>query len=159
MNDANSIVRWDCPNFFELAEGDDRIIGFKDMDNLNWIYESVQGYKEFFNGFNFNINKYVNSNIIFNKTHKNFFKEFEKFYYENHETIFKLENEIVKKGTDQTPLNYFIQKNNMDVNMSIPWIYNVTHPHRKELFSHNWQLDMDIIGNLVEWQKTPEQVL
>ena len=118
-------------------------IGFKDMDNLNWIYESVQGYKEFFNGFNFNINKYVNSNIIFNKTHKNFFKEFEKFYYENHETIFKLENEIVKKGTDQTPLNYFIQKNNMDVNMSIPWIYNVTHPHRKELFSHNWQLDED----------------
>ena len=55
----------------------------------------------------------------------------------------KLQDGVVKKGTDQTPLNYFIQINNMDVNTSIPWIYNVTHPHRKQLFSHNWQLDED----------------
>ena len=34
-------------------------------------------------------------------------------------------------------------KKNMDVNTSIPWIYNVTHPHRKEVFSHNWQLNDD----------------
>ena len=143
MNDANSIVRWDCPNFFEFIEGDDRIAGFKDIDNLNWIYESVQGYKNLFNGFNFNINRYVNSNIIFNKTHKSFFKDFEKFYYDNYDELVKLQDGVVKKGTDQTPLNYFIQVNNMDVNTSIPWIYNVTHPHRKQLFSHNWQLDED----------------
>ena len=55
----------------------------------------------------------------------------------------KLENEIVKRGTDQTPLNYFIQMNGMKVNNSIPWVYNTTHPHRKEIFSHNWQLNED----------------
>jgi hypothetical protein len=31
----------------------------------------------------------------------------------------------------------------MDVNTTIPWIYNVTHPHRKQLFQYNWQLDED----------------
>jgi hypothetical protein len=143
MNDANSIVHWNCPNFFEMIKGDDRIAGFRDKDNLNWIYESVQGYKDCFNGFNFDINKYVNSNIIFNKTHKSFFKEFENFYYDNHSELVKLQDEVVKKGTDQTPLNYFIQTKNMDVNTTIPWIYNVTHPHRKQLFQYNWQLDED----------------
>ena len=37
MNDANSIVRWDCPNFFELIEGDDNIAGFVDNDNLKMV--------------------------------------------------------------------------------------------------------------------------
>ena len=93
MNDANSIVHWNCPDFFKLIEGDDRIAGFRDKDNLNWIYESVQGYKDFFNGFNFDINRYVNSNIIFNKTHKSFFKEFKSFYYDNHNELVKLQDE------------------------------------------------------------------
>ena len=143
MCDANSIVHWNCPDFFKLIEGDDRIAGWVDNDNLNWIYNSVQGYKNLFNGFNFNINKYVNSNIIFNKTHKDFFKEFKTFYYKNYNELINLQDKIVKRGTDQTPLNYFIQVNNMDVNTSIPWTYNVTHPHRKELFSYNWQLNED----------------
>ena len=54
-----------------------------------------------------------------------------------------LQDKVVKKGTDQTPLNYFIQMKNMDVNTSIPWIYNVTHLHRKNIFSYNWQLNED----------------
>ncbi|OUU63072.1 MAG: hypothetical protein CBC24_09500 [Candidatus Pelagibacter sp. TMED64] len=143
MNDANSIVHWNCPDFFKLIEGDDRIAGFRDTDNLNWIYESVSGYEDLFKDFKFDITKYVNSNIIFNKTHKKFFKEFENFYYDNYDELVMLQDKVVKKGTDQTPLNYFIQMKNMDVNTSIPWIYNVTHPHRKNIFSYNWQLNED----------------
>jgi ubiquinone/menaquinone biosynthesis C-methylase UbiE len=140
MNDANSIVRWDCPNFFKIIEGDNRIAGFKDKDNLNWIYQSVVGFKGLFNNFDFKISNYVNSNIIFNKTHKQFFKEFKEFYFNNYDDIIDYVQRV-KKGTDQTILNYFIQTKGLEVNTSIPWIFNVTHPHRKELFFHNWQLN------------------
>ena len=44
--DTTSVVRWDCPNFFELC--DDRMTAWRDMANLNWIYHSIQGYKKIY---------------------------------------------------------------------------------------------------------------
>ena len=150
MNDANSIIRWDSPDFL-TEHCTDTINGWRDSDNLAWIYDSVMGYKKFFNDFNFDISKYVNSNIIFNKNHKDFFLKFEKLYRDNTDKLIELQDNIVKKGTDQTPLNYFLQMNNMKINY-LPMQFNVTHPHRKQFimgsetehfFSYNWQLNED----------------
>ena len=49
MTDACSMVKWDCPDMFDLV-GDD-LTATIDMDNLGWIYSSVQGYKSFFDDF------------------------------------------------------------------------------------------------------------
>ena len=46
---------------------------------------------------------------------------------------------IVKKGTEQTPLNYWLQMNDVEMNFNLPTAFKLTHMHRKELFSHNWQ--------------------
>ena len=40
-------------------------------------------------------------------------------------------------------MNYWLQLNNVDVNMDLPLPYKITHLQRKELFNHNWQLDED----------------
>ena len=37
------------------------------------------------------------------------------FYYQNTDELVKLQDELVKKGTEQTPLNYWLQINNVDM--------------------------------------------
>ena len=57
MIDACTIPKWDCPDFFELVK--DNMCGIRELDNLKWVYESVQGYKEIFDGSDLDINKYI----------------------------------------------------------------------------------------------------
>ena len=79
MVDACSIPKWDCPDFFKLAG--DNICGVIELDNLKWVYESVQGYKDIFNGFELDINKYMYSGwVIFNESHRELFKQFKEYY-------------------------------------------------------------------------------
>ena len=47
--DSSFMIRWDAPNFFELTNHEFTVT--RDMDNMRWIYESIQGYKNIFNGF------------------------------------------------------------------------------------------------------------
>ena len=143
MVDATCMVRWDTPNYFDLI-GDD-FYGFRDMDNLNWIHDSIVGYKDLYDGFELDISKYINSgSCILNKKHKPFLQKIKDFYYQNHETILRLQDETEKKGTCQTNINYFLQKENIKVGFDLPaFLYRCSHLHRKELFSYNWQLQED----------------
>ena len=115
----------------------------RDMDNLKWIHDSIKGYESFFN-YKLDIKKYVNSSpMIFNESHKEIFKSFKQLYYDNVDTFVELQDKIVRKGTEQTPLNYWLQINNVDINLSLPLPFKLTHMNRKELFSHNWQINQD----------------
>ena len=63
---------------------DDRFTAWLDNDNLKWIYDSIQGYKPYFDNFELDISKYISSGfMIFNETHREFFESFKEFYYEN----------------------------------------------------------------------------
>jgi hypothetical protein len=48
----------------------------------------------------------------------------------------------LRRGTDQTPLNYVVSINKVDVNF-LPLSYRVSHLPRKDLLSYNWQLEED----------------
>ena len=134
--DSSFMARWDMPNFFEMT--DRRFTACRDMDNMRWIYESIQGYKNIFGGFELDMSKYVNSGfMIFNEEHKDLLNKFKQLYIDNTEEFVKLQDEVVKKGNEQTPLNYWLQLNNVDVNMDLPLPYKITHLQRKELFIHN----------------------
>ena len=140
--DSSFMIRHDAPNFFEMT--DRRLTAWRDMDNMRWIYESIQGYKNIFNGFELDMSKYVNSGfMIFNEEHKELFQRFKQFYLDNTDKLIKLQDEIVKKGTEQTPMNYWLQTNNVDINIDLPLPFKLTHLQRKELFNHNWQLKED----------------
>tara|TARA_Y100001938_G_C8075334_1_gene425688 strand:+ start:382 stop:1728 length:1347 start_codon:yes stop_codon:yes gene_type:complete len=140
--DSSFMVRWDTPNFFEMT--DRRFTAFRDMDNMRWIYESIQGYKDIFNGFELDQSKYVNSGfIIFNEDHKELMQGFKSFYLENIDEFIELQDTKVRKGNEQTPLNYWLQKNNVDVNIDLPLPFKLTHLQRKDMFSHNWALKED----------------
>jgi len=64
-------------------------------------------------------------------------------YYDNVDTFVELQDKIVGKGTEQTPLNYWLQINNVEMNLTLPFVYKLTHIHRKDMFGHNWQLNED----------------
>ena len=147
--DSTVMVKWDCPNFFNLT--DRKFVVTKEMDNLKWVYDSVLGYKEFFNGFELDISKYFRSGfMIFNEKHREFFNDLKKLYLDNIEAFIKLQDEIVKKGNDQTPVNYLIQMNNIDLKF-FPNNWVLSHMHRKEAFRYNWQMDNTEYEDKTPW--------
>ena len=44
--DTDIMAKWDAPNIFEQI--DDKFVGWPDLDNLKWVYQSIEGYKPFF---------------------------------------------------------------------------------------------------------------
>ena len=161
MVDSASIIRWDSPNIFDLV--DERFTAFRDIDNLNWIYQSVIGYKPMFNNFELKLSNYINcGNVLLNNNHKSFLNKVKKFYHDNHSLILHYETQKVKKSTDQTPFNYLLQMEDVDVNIDLPLSFNLTHMNRSDILSHNWQLNEDNIpffikyGNLWRYNGFPK---
>jgi len=139
--DSSSIIKWNTPNFFNLTER--KFCALRDMDNMNWTHQSIKGYENFFN-FKLDPTKYINSGfMIFNESHESLFQSFKQLYYDNVETFCELQDNLVKKGTEQTPMNYWIQTYNIDLKLDLPLPYKLTHLHRKEMLGYNWQLKED----------------
>ena len=137
--DASSMIHWNAPNIFDQI--DERMVAWNDLDNLRWVYDSIEGYKPFFN-FELDNSKYVNSGvIIFNQRHRKFFESFKELYYHNYEAFIEMQDKIVKKGTEQTPFNYWLQKSKIELNLDMPVTWKLTHLHRKQMLGHNWQLN------------------
>ena len=140
--DSTVMVKWNCPNFFELT--DRKFTVTRDIDNMSWTHDSIQGYKNIFDKFNLDSTKYFRSGfMVFNETHKNLFQDLKNFYIKNKTDFIKLQDEVVRKGNDQTPINYWVQKNNVDLKFLPQALWMCSHLHRKEMLSHNWQLNED----------------
>ncbi len=140
--DSSSMIKWDAPNFFEMTEN--KFTAWPDTDNLKWIYESVQGYKPYFDNFELDISKYFSSGfIIFNETHREVFQSFKQLYLDNIDSFVDAQDNVVKKSTEQTALNYWLQMNNVDMKLDLPVTWKLTHLLRKEIYKFNWQLNID----------------
>tara|TARA_E500000331_G_C17198736_1_gene688290 strand:- start:12 stop:1370 length:1359 start_codon:yes stop_codon:yes gene_type:complete len=140
--DSTVMVKWNCPNFFELT--DRKFTVTRDIDNMSWTHDSIQGYKNIFDKFNLDSTKYFRSGfMVFNETHKNLFQDLKNFYIKNKTDFIKLQDEVVRKGNDQTPINYWVQKNNIELKFLPQALWMCSHMHRKEMLTYNWQLDED----------------
>jgi len=140
MVDASSIPKWDCPDFFQLT--DNKFTVGVENDNLAWVYEGVDGYKDMFEGYELDINKYFCASFaIFNKSHKQLFQKFKDNYITNIDKFTELQK-TVRRGTDQTPFNYVVQMENTEVTF-LPKPFRVSHLPRKEMLGPNWQLKED----------------
>lgn len=136
--DASSMVRWDCPNFFNEFDG--RPIAFRALENLNWIYHSVNGYQDMFPDVKFDISNYFSSGFqIFDESFKPFLTKLTKFYWNNVDDVLKHQHQTVKKGTDQPVFNWLIQQEGIEMNLDVSTEFMLTHLQRFDWFSHNWQ--------------------
>ncbi len=78
---------------------------------------------------NFDWTSYFNCGfIVMNKKHKEFCKTVTDFYYENEEELRTRQHKTVKKGSDQTPINYMIRDSKFDL-VHLDERFNLTQLH------------------------------
>ena len=119
---GSSIVKWDCPNIFDLT--DDRLGAWREMGNLGAIYKSIQS-----SNLDVDIFKYVNyGSFIINKNHKEFFEIASKTTHRN-----------ITETSFQTSVNSLLQSNSIEINMDISREYNLNHMMPYDWYSYNWQ--------------------
>ena len=139
--DGSTLIHWDAPNFIDMAPSTGLTV-FRSLENLRWISEGVFGYKSFFGDFEFDLTQYFSCGFqIFTKEHRPFLEKLKEFYYNSYTAIMKLQNEKIKRGTDQPVYNYFAQIEGIDVNLNaLPQKFFITHLNRFDWLGHNWQL-------------------
>jgi len=133
MVDADTIVHPECPNFFEMT--DRKMCGVHNEGSYDWIIRSIENYgKYFFKGHVLDFWKYIDCGfVIVNETHRNFYMQVVDFYNENAELLREVESKW-HAGTDQTPVNFLIEKHQVDFKW-LPYEFNMCDMTRKELLT------------------------
>jgi len=133
--DADAIVKWDCPNLFDLLK-EDKIYLVKDLGSLEWTYNGILGYQNMFPNVKLNWWEYVTTGFIkFSKTHKNLISGFIKMYEKNIHEFNNRSQVTLKKGFDQTPFNYYLKQENANLKI-LSEEFSLGHLIKKDIF-HN----------------------
>jgi len=152
--DADTIVHPNCPDVFSLTDNKYTLV--KDDGDYDWILRSMENYKKFvfpeepmFDWFN-----YYNSGFqIVNPIHRPFFDTMRGFYEKNHEAI-RWCQKTFGVGTDQTPLNFLLRKEKVDIK-ELSYKYNCVCLNKKEV------LDSDMlhtkVANVMHFNGLPEK--
>jgi len=143
--DGSSLIINDPLPPWEVVDLDEnKVHGFRSLENLRWIHEGIAGYtKKLFPDLKFDFGKYIScGNQVFTEKHYWFLKELKKYYFENYDDIMSLQHGSVKRGTDQPVYNCLLQKyDNIHTADQIPPDYMITHINRFHWDGHNWQIN------------------
>ncbi|MCK5057792.1 MAG: hypothetical protein KAT34_14125 [Candidatus Aminicenantes bacterium] len=108
MVDADTMVRRDCPNFFNIAAN--RFCVVRDNRRSRWVKKSIRVYRHLFPGVHLDSNDYFNAGfMIVNREHRPLFKAMLDFYNARDTHLRRLIREH-RMGSDQTPLNFIVAK-------------------------------------------------
>lgn len=133
MIDIDTMVRWDTPNIFEVAG--DNYAGVIDDLSIEWIWNSIQGYKHFFPDTQLDWFNYINNGILVLPSNgREFCDKVKAFYDKNQVEIRDLQHRTLKKGTDQTPINYLARQHFGDNIKTLPKTFNMTHMYKTDAF-------------------------
>ena len=137
--DADTMIRWDSPNFFEFAR--DSYCGARFGECDNWVYKSIKHFKPYFPDTDVDWEIYIdNGMVLLAENSEDFTKSITDFYWENQkQLIYDEENEYV--GTDQTPVNYLATKYYGDKIKHLSRKYNMMHMHLREVLESFCFLD------------------
>ena len=135
MVDADTIVHPDCPNFFNITGH--KYCGVNNVGSVDWVLRSIENYRHFFfKDVDLPYWEYINGGFqIVNKQHKDLFRNIVRFYFENRDELLELQNKW-HCGTDQTPMNFMLRKNNIDVGI-LPYEYNMQDLTRFEVIGND----------------------
>lgn len=137
--DIDTMIHPNAPNFFELSNNEFGVVGEDVM--IEWIYKSIVGYQHMFSDTHFDWTTYWNNGfIIINKTHKELCKKITDFYYNNQVELRNLQHNTLKKGSDQTPVNYLVRQSNLPITY-LDKRWNFTHMHVRGVLQEGLFLD------------------
>ena len=128
--DIDTMIHWDCPDIFKLSN--DKYTAVKDDLSIEWVYNSLVGYKKFFPNIDLDWTDYVNNGILIlpKKNGKEFCQKVTKFYDENIDELRNMQHHTLKKGTDQTPVNYLAKQFFGDDINYLTKKFNMTHMYK-----------------------------
>jgi len=154
MVDADTIVHPDCPNFFDMSNG--KYVGVHNEGSYDWIFRSLEHYSKYiFGGKTIEWWKYINGGFqIVNHNHKKFFENVVNFYWTYNKNLIELQNTF-HTGTDQTPLNYLIHLNNVNLKL-LPYEFNMCDLNRKEILTEDMLFTK--VGWVYQFNSIPNQV-
>lgn len=126
--DVDTLIHPDAPNFFDLTNYE--LSAVQDDLMVEWVHNSIKGYKDFFPDIELNWTKYFNCGfVVINKKHTELCKQITDFYYTNLSELRERQHTTVKKGSDQTPVNYMANRFGKINFLDKRW--NFTHLHQR----------------------------
>jgi hypothetical protein len=144
--DSDTMIRGDAPNIFELF--DDEFCGVNDLADLNWLFGSLDAYQKFFPDVVLDPMTYVNAGVLFfHGQYLPVFKHILDLYTEHQE---ELDNWTHGGGREQTILNYTLVQHGIKKRLLQPE-WNLLSIHRRDMFRHNWQLDINPFPYFVKY--------
>lgn len=151
--DFDTIVHPNCPNFFELTER--KFTGVHNDGSYDWVLRSLENYsKGIFNGFQSKFWNYIDCGLmIVNEKHREFFKTITHFHQFNSAKLKELEK--LHTGTDQTPVNILIERENVELKL-LPYEFNMIDMSRKEILDE--QLTFTNIGHIFHFNCIPNNI-
>ena len=134
MVDADTIIHPDTPNFFDMTKYD--FAGAHFAGSWDWVLRSIENYSKFiFGGSMINYWEYMDAGFfIVNKMHKKFYDNILQFYLSSKNALKEMEK--FHGGTDQTPVNFLLQMNNIP-RIQLPYSYNMVDMNRKEILTED----------------------
>jgi len=152
--DADTIVHPDTPDIFKLT--DHKYCLVHDDGDFDWILRSMENYQYhlFQDQPIFNCFEYYNSGFqVVNKIHREFFNTMREFYTQNSDTISWCQK-TYGVGTDQTPLNYLLRRENVEVK-ALSYKFNMSCMFAKEIV--NEQLQHTEAGYVMHFNGLPNK--
>ena len=148
--DIDTMIRWDAPNIFDQTNN--LFSACIDNDNIGWVKQSIDGYQKYFRHIRFDWTTYFNCGmIVLNKQHKNLCKQITDFWYNNSAELTNVQNTL-RKGTDQTPVNYLVRSSSHDLRI-LDKKWNLTHLNRKEIIQDFMFVDCGYIWHFNGFDK------
>ena len=133
--DLDTMVHYDCPNIFELSNN--KYTGVIDDLSIEWTVNSINGYKHLFPNVELDWTTYINNGVLVlpSDKGKEFCNKVKDFYVKNEDELRNLQFNTLRKGTDQTPINYLAKEFfGNDINF-LSKKFNMTHMNRTLAFA------------------------
>lgn len=138
--DADTMIKWDCPNFFNISADSFRAV--LDDELPKWVIASIKTYQALFPKTTLDWWEYFNSGVmILNKKHDPILSGFIDFAIAHEKEISDIHiKSDLKAGFDQTLFNFFIKEKNVHVDY-LPKIFNFYHLERKKFLEKKGFID------------------
>jgi hypothetical protein len=124
--DADTMIRWDTPDLFELAIQQFAVVR---TGQPAWIWRSINAYQHLFPEVNLPWWEYFNAGIVVvGGKHAELLREFAVYFADRWPEMhaIQLSGDV---GSDQTPLNFFLRGRGTDVHF-MPATFNYVHCFR-----------------------------
>lgn len=135
--DLDTLVHPLAPNFFEMIPDGDVIGVAHDDMMVEWVQNSIIGYQDLFPDQELIWPEYFNCGVVILPVRpaiEALVKSIVEFYYANEQELRLRQHKTLKKGSDQTPVNYLTVKAGIKKHF-LDGRWNFTHIHQRGALS------------------------